>query len=45
MITRIAEQFAAILDRRDELRRGMDSIEAAAARDTRVLTTDEMDAP
>jgi hypothetical protein len=27
------------------LRRCMDSIEAAAARDTRVLTTDEMDAP
>lgn len=33
----------ATLDRRDEVRRCMDAIEATAAREHRLLTTDEMD--
>jgi hypothetical protein len=33
----LVAQFAALLDRRDELRRCLDSIEATAARERRVL--------
>jgi hypothetical protein len=40
----LVAQLTAILDRRDELRRCMASIEATAARDRRVLSITEMDA-